>query len=55
MQLNCNVEEYSSAIAKGYKDMNLINTNISEYGFEADINSLRTYEAFLALGSDVEV
>lgn len=55
MQLNCSVDEYSSLIAKGYMDMNPINTNISEYGFEADINGLCAYEAILALGSDVEV
>ncbi|MBK5251763.1 MAG: hypothetical protein JJE29_03910 [Peptostreptococcaceae bacterium] len=55
MQSDFSVEEYKSAIAKGYKDMNLINTNISEYGFEADINALLTYEAILAFGSDVEV
>ncbi len=55
MQSDLSVEEYGFAIAKGYKYMNPININISEDGFEADIIGLRTYEARLALGSDVEV
>jgi len=55
MQSDFSVEEYSYAIAKKYKDINQLNTNISEYGFEADLNCLCTYEAVLALGSDIEL